>query len=128
MAEKRIFSSLKKDTDGWFSTNLNRPVSLRLSRILVHYPVHPNVLTLITLLVGALSGILSAFGGYYWLALGGILYQAASILDGVDGEIARAKFLVSRSGMWLDTVCDDLTNLIYILGVTAGIYRNSKSM
>lgn len=128
MAEKRIFSSLKKDTDGWFSSNLNRPVSLCLSRILVHYPVHPNVLTLITLLVGVLSGILSGFGGYSCLALGGILYQAASILDGVDGEIARAKFLVSRSGMWLDTVCDDLTNLIYILGVTAGIYRNSKSL
>lgn len=127
-AEKRIFVSLKKDTDGWFSTYLNRPVSLCLSRILVRYPIHPNVWTLLTLFVGALSGVLSSFGGYYYLALGGIIYQVASILDGVDGEIARAKFLVSRPGMWLDTVCDDLTNLIYILGVTLGIYRSSKSL
>jgi phosphatidylglycerophosphate synthase len=127
-AENRIFALLKKDTDGWFSAHLNRPVSLCLSKTLVRYPIHPNIWTLLTFLFGAISGIFSSFGGYFYLALGGIIYQFASILDGIDGEIARAKFLVSKPGMWLDTVCDDLTNLIYILGVTLGIYRNSKFM
>ena len=47
----------------------------------------------------------------------------ASILDGVDGEIARVKFLGSKSGQWMDTICDDTTNAVYIAGVTIGVWR-----
>ena len=76
-----------------------------------------------TLLVGILAGWSAALGSFSGLAAGGVLFQLASILDGVDGEIARARLLHSKTGEWLDTVCDDLTNAIFIFGVTSGLYR-----
>jgi CDP-L-myo-inositol myo-inositolphosphotransferase len=70
------------------------------------------------------SGVLPVLGTYWAFALGGILYQLASILDGVDGELARVKFQGSRLGEWLDTIGDDLTNVVYLTGVTIGVYRS----
>ncbi len=122
-----IFRSLIKATDGPISVYLNRPVSLSISRLLVRFPIHPNVVTVFTFLVGIASGALSALGTHLGFALGGILYHLASILDGVDGEIARVKFLGSRTGQWMDTICDDMTNAIYIGGVTIGVWASMGS-
>lgn len=126
-AKRLVFKSLIKSTDGWFSVHLNRPVSISISKVLVRYPIHPNLVTLFTFLVGVASGIFPMLGSYMGFAVGGVLYHLASILDGVDGEIARVKFLGSRTGQWLDTVCDDLTNAIYLAGVTVGVYRSMDS-
>lgn len=123
-AKRLVFRSLIKPTDGWFSVNLNRPVSMSISKILVRYPVHPNLVTGFTTLVGIASGLFPMLGTYLGFVIGGLLYQLASILDGVDGELARVKFLGSRTGEWLDTIGDDLTNVIYLAGVTIGVYRS----
>lgn len=119
-----VFRSLIKPTDGWFAVNLNRPASISLSKILVRFPVHPNVVTVFTGLVGIASGLLPMLGTYLGFVAGGLLYQLASILDGVDGELARVKFLGSRTGEWLDTIGDDLTNVVYLTGVTIGVHRS----
>ena len=124
-AARKIWRSLIKTSDGWFSVHLNRPVSLSLSRIVSIGPIHPNWVTLFTLMVGLSSAVFSAFGTWMWVAIGGVLYQLASILDGVDGEIARVKFLGSKSGQWMDTISDDTTNLVYIAGVTIGVWHTT---
>jgi 1L-myo-inositol 1-phosphate cytidylyltransferase / CDP-L-myo-inositol myo-inositolphosphotransferase len=126
-AERRLYHSFIKETDGWFSKHWNRPVSLAITRRIVGLPVHPNVITLMTLLIGIGSGWCAAKGSPAGLAMGGVLFQIASILDGVDGEVARAKLLHSKAGEWLDTVCDDMTNAVFILGVTWGLHRMTLS-
>ncbi|RLB92373.1 MAG: hypothetical protein DRH50_09780 [Deltaproteobacteria bacterium] len=126
-AAKLVYLSLIKPGDGWFSKNLNRPISLSISRVLVKYPIHPNVVTGFTFLVGLLAGFFSALGSYWGFAVGGVLYQLGSILDGVDGEIARVKFLGSRAGQWMDTICDDMSNVVYLTGVTIGTWRAMES-
>jgi hypothetical protein len=67
--------------------------------------------------------LLVAHGGYAWMLLGALAFQLNSILDGVDGEIARAKLLESRTGQWLDTLADDLSNFSFMVGVSVGSYR-----
>jgi phosphatidylglycerophosphate synthase len=126
-AKRLIFKSLVKPTDGYISMYLNRPVSTRLSWILTEYPVGPNPITVFVLLVGLASGILPMLGTYAGFVCGGILYHLASVLDGVDGEIARVKYLGSRFGEWFDTVCDDLTKIAYLIGITVGTYRCTTS-
>lgn len=126
-AEQFILKTLVKNTDGWFSIHLNRHLSLAVSRRLVKYPIHPNLVTAIALFVGVLSGAFSAMGTYTFIAAGGMVFQLASIMDGIDGEIARAKFLTSRAGEWLDTISDELTNVAFIIGLTIGVYRLSAS-
>ena len=56
------------------------------------------------------------------LLLGGILFHAASVLDGVDGEMARASFRTSAAGAALDSAVDMATNLLFI----AAAHRASR--
>jgi phosphatidylglycerophosphate synthase len=120
-AEALLYRSCIKATDGWFSRTIDRRVSLAITRRIIRLPLHPHVVTVFTLLVGVASGWCAARGDYFGLSIGGVLFLAASILDGVDGEIARAKLLQSKTGEWLDTVCDDLTNVVFILGLALGM-------
>jgi phosphatidylglycerophosphate synthase len=122
-ARRAILQSLRKPTDGWFARTVDRSISLAISSALAPFPIHPNAVTIGTLLVGVGAGLLAARGTYAGFAAAGALFLLASILDGVDGEIARMKFQGSAVGQWLDTVCDDLTNAFYLAGVAAGAWR-----
>jgi phosphatidylglycerophosphate synthase len=122
LAERELLRSLRKSADGVVA-KFDRYVSLAISRHLMALPIKPNNVTVVAALVGLSCGLLVAHGGYAWMLLGAVAFQLNSILDGVDGEIARAKLLESRSGQWLDTLSDDLSNLAFILGVSVGSYR-----
>jgi phosphatidylglycerophosphate synthase len=105
--------------------HVNRHVSLAISRVLCRTRVHPNHVPALTFLVGCAAAALAALGTYAAMLAGAFLYQWKSILDGVDGELARLKFQGSRLGEWLDTVGDDLSNLLFYAGITVGAWRAS---
>src|SRR5437763_7771900 len=63
-------------------------------------------------------------GGKTGLILGAILFQAASVIDGVDGEMARATFRASDLGRTLDSTVDMGTNLLFLLGLTIHLGRH----
>jgi CDP-L-myo-inositol myo-inositolphosphotransferase len=60
-------------------------------------------------------------GDYWGFVIGCAIFQLYSILDGCDGEIARAKNLVSEVGGQLDTLCDTIGNLLLLVGVGLGL-------
>jgi CDP-L-myo-inositol myo-inositolphosphotransferase len=124
-AERRLLQSLRKPADGIVARYLNRHVSLALSRMLCRTRIRPNQVTLFTFLVGCAAAGLVALGEYLPALLGALLYQVKSILDGVDGEIARLKFQGTKLGEWLDTLGDDLSNILFYAGVGLGAYRLS---
>jgi phosphatidylglycerophosphate synthase len=104
--ESRLIKNLTKPTDGWVSQNLNRPISTQISRRLVNTNISVN---LITLMVGVLAFVPVFFvlkGGYWNWLIGAAIYHLASVLDGVDGELARLKMSFTKLGQWLDTVFD----------------------
>ena len=56
-----------------------------------------------------------------WLGhpiVGGVMVEVASIVDGVDGELARAKGITSRLGGFLDAMMDRLADISIIVAVT----------
>jgi phosphatidylglycerophosphate synthase len=53
------------------------------------------------------------------------LFQAQSVLDGCDGEMSRVSHRGSRTGEWLDTVGDDLTNYGFFAGSALGLYHDT---
>src|SRR5262249_50705412 len=83
-------------------------------------PVTPNMLSVFTFLLGVAGAVSCARGGYWPMLLGAFLFQWNSILDGVDGELARVRFQHSKLGQWLDTVSDDASNLIFYAGLSIG--------
>jgi phosphatidylglycerophosphate synthase len=122
-AEDRLLQSLLKATDGLISRNLNRKISLRVTRLLLDTSLTPNQMTLIAALFGVAAIGVVAWGGFGWLVPGAVLLQIQSILDGCDGEISRLKYIRSRLGEWLDQVLDDLVNIGYFAVAGWALYR-----
>ncbi len=48
------------------------------------------------------------------------------MLDGCDGEIARAKYLESEQGRKLDDLFDVLSNILLVLGLGFGLFQQAK--
>lgn len=110
-----------KAGDGLVSRWLNRPISQRISWLLLHIPgARPIHVTIFNALL-ALAMLPILVGGDAGLIAGAILFQAASILDGVDGEMARATWRSSASGATLDSMVDIATNLIFVTGFTINL-------
>ena len=104
---------LHRDWDGPISTLINRRVSTRLSTLLYRKTsrITPNHVSMASFLLALLSALLIWFES---LVLGGLLAQLSSILDGVDGELARLRGVASRLGGFLDTVLDRFADLSII--------------
>jgi 1L-myo-inositol 1-phosphate cytidylyltransferase / CDP-L-myo-inositol myo-inositolphosphotransferase len=113
-ASNRLRRSLTKDADGPVSRYLNRPISTRASMALAHLPIHPDVVSLVAFLF-ALAGAW-ALGVGAGVA-GGLLVLASSILDGVDGEIARLRIRASAGGALLDGVLDRIGDAVVLGGL-----------
>lgn len=120
-ADKFLFQKCRKDTDGFISRNFNRYVSLFLSRQFLKLNVSANHVTCFTSLVGIMSGIIVAQGTYWAGFWGAFLFKMASILDGCDGEISKLKLTSSKFGQWFDTISDNLTYIVFIVGLVIGL-------
>ncbi len=124
-AENALLANLRdKPNDGPVSRYLNRPLSVRISRQLVKYPITPTQISAFSFLGSMLAASLFALGGYPTLLLGGILAQFASVIDGCDGEVARLKFQSSRYGGWVDAVLDRYADAFLLFGLTWHAYAD----
>lgn len=121
---RAILASTVKPTDGWVCRHINRPISSRISAVLLRFGVGPMPVTWFTLALAAVMAAVLVQGGWAALALGGALYQAVSVIDGVDGEIARASYRFSARGALLDTACDMIANFGFALGLMTGLIRS----
>ena len=127
-ARKRVIAQMPKGSaDGPVSRLLNRPVSRRISVLLAHTPITPNMISVFGFLLAIAGGALFGIGGYLWPLAAGFLVQASSVIDGSDGEIARLKFRASAFGGWFDSVLDRYADLAIVAGITYGFWTVSPT-
>ena len=100
--------------DGFVSRYLNRRISRPVSRLLAHTPVTPNQVSFISLAVAFASCAAFVYGHNI---PGALLAQLSSIVDGIDGDLARAKNVTSSFGGYMDSVLDRYADALIILGV-----------
>jgi len=119
-AEAWLLRSLIKQREGFMSRHFERRISLALTRRLASTAVTPNVMTVVSVMIGLASApfFLSASAG--WQLAGALLLLAHSILDGCDGELARLKFLQSRRGAALDFWGDNIVHVAVFGSIAAG--------
>lgn len=122
-ARKKFISDLTKGEDGIISKRFNRKISTLISRYLVNTSITPNMISFTVLLMAIPTLLLLASGIYPWLILGGLLIQLMSILDGVDGELARMKFARSSWGEFLDANLDKYVDTAAVAGMTLGYLK-----
>ncbi|MEO6398386.1 MAG: CDP-alcohol phosphatidyltransferase family protein [Tepidiformaceae bacterium] len=106
--------------DGLVSRYLNRPLSRPAARALAHSPATPNALTATTLILAILAAAMLAAG---WNIAGGIGIQVVSVVDGVDGELARLKNMATRFGAVFDAVTDRYADALMLGGMTVYAVR-----
>jgi phosphatidylglycerophosphate synthase len=124
LAERKLDGWLVKPTDGIFA-KANRIISIPISRLIIPFPITPNMVSLFTLGVSFGGGVFLALGGYWNMLTGAVLSWFSSVLDGCDGEVARLKLQESAFGCWLETICDNLYYLFTFSGLTIGLLRSS---
>ncbi|NOZ82476.1 MAG: NTP transferase domain-containing protein [Euryarchaeota archaeon] len=115
-AEREMLGMLVKPSDGYVSRHLNRRLSVPISRALVNTPVSPNAISVFSFVLCIASGIGFALAKP---ALGGVLAQAASVIDGCDGEVARLRGRASRFGGYFDSLLDRYADIAVIAGMIA---------
>jgi phosphatidylglycerophosphate synthase len=122
-SEKLLLRHSGKSQDGMVSKFLNRPISRVITRLLLKLPITPNAWTILTFALAPLAFVFLVRGDYTGFLAGAALFQLINILDGCDGEIARAKYLDSERGRRLDAFCDFVANLIFVLCLGIGLFR-----
>jgi len=85
----------------------------------------PNQVTILSGIFGIIGSFLLISDNYLALFFSAILIQLFSILDLVDGDIARIKNLQSKFGMWLDIFFDKLVDFLIIFLAPLGVYLSN---
>jgi len=114
--DKEYEASLKSietenSLDRWFY----RPIGFRLAKTLCKTRVTPNMVTIISIFIGAVAGPMFYYNDIRYAITGIIFLIMANILDCVDGQLARLSGIKSKIGRILDGLAGDIWFLlIYI--------------
>jgi len=123
-ATNALFDACRKPVDGIVSRNLNRHVSLLFSRRLVGVPITPNQISIFVILIGIAAAAVTLVGSYAAILTGAALFKLSSILDGVDGELARVRWQQSKTGELLDSAGDNLANFAFFAALSVATWNN----
>ncbi|MEM4970294.1 MAG: CDP-alcohol phosphatidyltransferase family protein [Sulfolobales archaeon] len=84
-----------------------KPIALAIARS----NIDPNVITISGLVVAMMAPLAAYLHGI----IGALIAIAiSSLLDAIDGEVARSSGRVSSRGAFLDSLCDRISDLAYI--------------
>lgn len=127
-AKAKLIKSLSKNEDGLISKRINRKVSTQISSRLVNTGITPNMVSYFIVALSIPTFFLLSTGIFPWIILGGFLIQFMSILDGVDGELARLKFKGSSWGGFLDANLDKYIDTAAVAGMTLGYLNTTGNL
>lgn len=125
-AERRLYSSLKGEFEGFVDRYFNRKLSRWCTRAFLALGWSPNAITILATMIGLAAA--AAFGlGTYAAGIGAaLLFQLAAVIDCSDGEVARLTFTESPFGAWLDLALDNVVHMAIFGGIAVGAYRQAS--
>jgi phosphatidylglycerophosphate synthase len=122
-AKAMLFGQVTKKTSGPVSRHINARLSIPISKVLIETGISPHMVTVLFVLTTGLTTawLISNPVPYSRLALAGLFWQMAAVLDRCDGEIARVKLCESKFGAWFDTLTDNIAYLATYVAFLFGI-------
>ncbi|MEJ2670631.1 MAG: CDP-alcohol phosphatidyltransferase family protein [Deltaproteobacteria bacterium] len=125
-AESRLINALAeatRESDGFLTRTVDRRISRRISPWLARWGIRPNWVTLMGTLIGLTGAWLLSRATYEAHLAGTLMFLAAVIVDGVDGEVARLTLQESVFGHYLDICTDNLVHVAVFVGLALGLSR-----
>ena len=107
--DKEYEASLKSiETENVVDRAFYRPIGFRIARMLRGTGITPNMVTVISIFVGAAVGFMFYHDNLVYTICGILLLVFANILDCVDGQLARLTGIKSAIGRILDGFAGDI--------------------
>ena len=107
--KRSIESTYKsKDTEEWLDIWFTRPIGYVLAKCFDAFGFHPNVVTIISIILGMFAGYCWWHTTMDWTVLGIIMLMLANFLDSADGQLARMTGKKTLWGRLLDGLAGDL--------------------
>ena len=112
MNEKYTASLKSAETEDWLDLHVIRPFCYYCAVFFNKFDIHPNTVTIWSMVIGAASAVFFGCGSFYYSGAWGlsmniiaiVLLMIADILDCTDGQLARLSGKKSRLGRILDGV------------------------
>ena len=125
---KQIFRDYKKSIkhaifDETLTLYILRPIAFVFVKLLYPTSITPNQVSLMTIIVGIISGYFFSRGTVTCFVIGGSLYFFCMVLDCVDGMIARLKNSGTAVGRIIDGVADYLVGISVYVGMGIGFEK-----
>ena len=112
MNEKYRATLKSAETEDWLDLHVIRPFCYYCAVFFAKFDIHPNTVTIWSMIIGAVSAIFFGCSSFYYGGTMGLVYNiiavvllmVADILDCTDGQLARMTGKKSRMGRILDGV------------------------
>jgi hypothetical protein len=102
-------SSFKSsDTEEWLDIHFNRPIGLCWALFFKRIHVHPNMVTVLSMILGAASGLMFYYSDVLHNVIGVLLLMFANFYDSADGQLARIANQRTSLGRMLDGLSADV--------------------
>ena len=107
--DKRLYrASLKSvETEEFLDIWFYRPLGFRCALFFRNRGIHPNVITIVSILLGIGAGVCFIQDELRWNILGVLLLMWANLYDSTDGQLARITGQKTRWGRILDGFAGD---------------------
>lgn len=106
---KKLEATFKsQDTEEWLDIHFTRPLGLMWANFFNAFNVHPNVVTIISIFLGAAAGVFFYFEDIWLNVVGVLLLVWANLYDSCDGQLARMTGKKTRWGRILDGFAGDV--------------------
>lgn len=118
--KKELLETQKSSNiDDVIDTHILEPLGLVFAKLFIKLKMKPNLITILSCIIGVAGGILLAFDKLGIRAIGIGLLIISAIFDCSDGQVARITKQFSPIGRTLDGLCDGIVQLsIYVsLGI-----------
>jgi hypothetical protein len=140
-----MVSTLKSlDTEEFLDIHFYRPIGYFWALRFEKWGVHPNYVSLASMLIGATAGVCFYFSNLWMNAAGMFLLIWANSFDSADGQLARMTGQTSPFGRMLDGFCGDVWFVciyvaicfrmmplwsvwIWVLAVAAGFFHSKQA-
>lgn len=85
------------DTEEWIDIHFTRPIGLMWANFFNRFNVHPNVVTLLSIILGVTAGVMFYFTDLLHTVIGILLLMWANFYDSADGQLAR---MTGKKTLW----------------------------
>lgn len=109
MSTTNVESTYKSsDTEEWLDIHFTRPIGYLWAKFFNAFNIHPNVVTILSIILGGAAGVMFYYTDYVHIIIGILLLMWANFYDSADGQLARMTGKKTLWGRILDGFAGDV--------------------